>query len=73
MKASSEKPPTKKRPNISSSSIFYFFTSKEPFKNDDVKQQKFLENLALLIIKIHLHLQFVKSVWPKGLILHFCL
>ncbi len=73
MRASLEKQPTKKKPNISSSSIFYFFTSREPFKNDDLKQQKFLENLVLLIVKIHLHLQFVKSVWPKGLILHFCI
>jgi hypothetical protein len=73
VRTSLEKQPTKKRPNISSSSIFNSFTSREPFKNDDVKQQNFLESLTLLIVNIHLHLQFVKSAWPKGLILHFFL
>ncbi len=35
--------------------------------------KKFLENLALLIVKSHLPLQFMKSVLPKCLILCLCL
>jgi hypothetical protein len=52
---------------------FIFFTSKKPFKMNDVEYQKNLENLSLLIVKSHLPLQFMKSVWPKCLILHLCL
>jgi hypothetical protein len=33
-----------------------FFNSKEPFNKDDVEEQKFENNLALLIIKSHLPL-----------------
>jgi hypothetical protein len=35
--------------------------TKEPFKNDDVQQNVFLENLGPLIVKSYLPLQFVKS------------
>jgi hypothetical protein len=34
--------------------------------------KKNLENLAFFILKSHLPLQFVKSVWLKCLILHLC-
>jgi hypothetical protein len=43
-----------KKTNISSSSIFEFFASKDPFKKNDVKEKMFLENLALLILRNHL-------------------
>jgi hypothetical protein len=42
---------SKKRPNISSNSIFNFSFAKEPFKKKDVHQKHFLEDLGLLIIK----------------------
>jgi hypothetical protein len=51
-----------KRANISNSSIFEFFASKDPFKKDDVKEKMFLENLALLTIRNHLLLQFIENV-----------
>jgi hypothetical protein len=49
-----------------------FFTSKDPFKKDDVEQKMFMENLALLITNSHLPLQFVESVWLKCLMLQLC-
>jgi hypothetical protein len=55
----------KKRSFISNSSIFYFFISKDLFKNDDVEQKMFVENLALLIVKNHLPLQFVDKCVVK--------
>ncbi len=63
VKRSMEQKPTKRKPNISNLSIFYFFASKEPFKEDDVEYYKFLKNLALFIVKTHLPLQFMKNVW----------
>jgi hypothetical protein len=38
-----------------------FFSTKEPFKIDDVQQKQILEDLILLIVKNHLPLQFVES------------
>jgi len=32
----------------------------------------FMENLTLLIVKNHLPLQFVESVWLKHLVLQIC-
>jgi hypothetical protein len=64
-----EKQPKNERTNISSSSISKFFDSKEPFKKDDVEPKIFVENLALLIVKNYLFLQFVKNVWLKHLML----
>jgi hypothetical protein len=49
-----------------------FFASKEPFKKDDVKQKMFIENLAFLIMKNHLLLQFVENMWLKCLMLQVC-
>ncbi len=49
-----------------------FFASKDPFKKDDVKQKMFIENLALLIVKNHLLMQFVENVWLKCLMLQLC-
>jgi hypothetical protein len=57
-----EKQPTKKRAHIFNSSISKLFASKEPFKKDGVEPKMFVENLALLIMKNHLLLQFVKKV-----------
>jgi len=68
-----EKQPSKKRPNVSSNSIFSFFVAKKPFKKNDVQQKKNLEDLILLIVKNHLHLQFVKSSWLKKFSMHLCL
>jgi hypothetical protein len=49
-----------------------FFTSKDPLKKDDVEQKMFVENLTLLIVKNHLPLQFVESVWLRSLMLQLC-
>jgi hypothetical protein len=46
----------KKRPNVLASVIFAFFDVKEPFKNDDVQQKDFLQDLGLLIVKVNLPL-----------------
>ncbi len=62
----------KKRSFISKSSIFKCFTSKDPFKKDDVEQKMLLENLTLLIVKNHLLLQFVETVWLKYFVLQLC-
>ncbi len=59
----------KKRFLISNPSIFEFFASKDPFKKDDVEQKMFMENLAFLIMKSYLPLQFVEIVWLKRLML----
>jgi len=37
-----------------------------------VEQKMFMENLTLLIVKNHLPLQFVESVWLKHLVLQLC-
>ncbi len=59
----------KKRFLISNSSIYNFFASKVPFKKDAVEQHMFVENLAFLIMKNHLPLQFLENVWLKCLVL----
>jgi len=38
-----------------------------------VEQKMFVKNLGLLIVKNHLPLQFVESVWLKCLVLQLCL
>jgi hypothetical protein len=47
---------TKKRSLISNSSISKSFATKDPFKNDDVEQKMFMEDLTFLIVKSHLPL-----------------
>jgi hypothetical protein len=42
----------KKWPTIFSSSIFDFFVAKIPFKEGDVEQQQFVEDLCLLVVNI---------------------
>ncbi len=59
----------KKRSLISNFFIFEFFCFKRPLQKDDVEQKMFVENLAHLIVKTHLPLQFVESVWLKRLVL----
>jgi hypothetical protein len=59
----------KKRSLISNFSISEFFASKIPFKKDDVQQKMFSKNLTFLIMKNHLPLQFVESVWLKCLVI----
>jgi hypothetical protein len=54
-------------------SIFEFLALKDPFKKNDMEQKMFVENLTFLIVKNHLPLQFVDSVWLKHLMLRLCL
>ncbi len=63
---------TKKRPNIFTTSISSFFGSTILFKKDEPQQKEFLEDLTLSIIKNHLPMQFVESVWLKRFAMHFC-
>jgi hypothetical protein len=46
--------------------------SKIPLKKKDVSHKEFLEDLALLIVKNNLLIQFVESMWLKCLIIHLC-
>jgi hypothetical protein len=66
------KEPTKKWPNVCNSQISKFFGAKDPFKKDVVQQKQFLQDLALLVVKNHLLIQFVESIWLKHLIMHLC-
>lgn len=45
-----------KNMHVFGSSTLFIFASKDPFKNDDVEQKMFMEDLALLIVKNHLPL-----------------
>jgi hypothetical protein len=67
-----ERQPSKKRPNISSNSIFNFFSIREPFKKEHMQQYCFWEDLNLLFVKNHLHFQFVESNWLKRYSMHLC-
>jgi len=48
-------------------SISKFFITKSSCKKDDVQWKEFLEDLALLIVKNNLPIQFVENVWLKHL------
>jgi hypothetical protein len=37
-----------------------------------VQQKQFLQDLALLVVKNHLPIQFVESTWLKRLVMHLC-
>jgi hypothetical protein len=61
------KQPTKKRINIFTTSISNFLGSIIPLKKDDPQPKEFLEDLALLIIKNYLPMQFVRVCGWKDL------
>jgi hypothetical protein len=62
----------KKRPNVSNFEISKFFGAKDIFKKDVVQQKQFLQDLALLVVKTHLLIQFVVNIWLKRLVMHLC-
>jgi hypothetical protein len=70
-KAIITKVPTKMRPNIFTT-ISSFFGSTTPFKVDEPQQKEKLEDLELVILKNHLLMQFVESVWLKRFAMHLC-
>ncbi len=37
-----------------------------------MQQKQFLQDLALLVVKNHLPIQFVESTWLKRLVMHLC-
>jgi hypothetical protein len=37
-----------------------------------VQQKQFLQDLAFLVVKNHLPIQFVESIWLKHLVMHLC-
>jgi len=49
-----------------------FLLQKIPSKRMMWNKKMFVENLALLIVKNHLALQFVENVWLKHLVLQLC-
>jgi hypothetical protein len=57
---------------VFSASILFLKIVKNSFKKENVPQKEFLEDLDLLIVKNNLPIQFVKNMWLKRLILHFC-
>jgi hypothetical protein len=63
----------KKRPNVSNFKLSKFFGVKDPFKKDVCNKSNFLQNLALLVIKNHLQVQFVNNTWLKCLVMHLFL
>jgi hypothetical protein len=69
MKGNSNRRHAKKKANVFSFSILYFFALKDPFKKMMwSKKCLFMKDLALLIVKNYLPLQFVESVWLKCLV-----
>jgi hypothetical protein len=58
--------------NVFNFKISKFFCTKDPFKKDFVQQKQFLQDLAFLVVKNHLPIQFVESTWLKFLIMHLC-
>ncbi len=60
-----EKQLAKKRPNVFNFEISKFFGTTYPFKKDIMQQKQILHNLALLVVKNHLLIQFVESTWLK--------
>jgi hypothetical protein len=61
VKSELERQIAKNRQNVFSSEISEFFISKVPYKKENAQLKQFLEDLALLIIKSHLHVHFVES------------
>jgi hypothetical protein len=61
-----------KRSNPISSAIVNFLTTKKPFWKDHMHQKLFLEDMCLSIVKNHLPMQFVESLWMERLYLHLC-
>jgi hypothetical protein len=61
-----------KGPNIFSNSISNFVLEKNLSRKIDVQQKQFLKDLGLLIIKNHLPLQFVESIWLKRFSMQLC-
>jgi hypothetical protein len=45
------------------------FLVQKIFQKDVVQQKKFLQDLALLVVKTHLPIQFVENTWLKCLVM----
>ncbi len=67
-----EKLPTENHLSIFGSLISNCFATKNPYKQSDVEQKKYLEDIGLLVVKNNLPIQFVESVWLKRLCMHLC-
>jgi hypothetical protein len=61
-----------KRENVFKSEILEFFGAKYFFKKDVVQQKQFLQDLALLVVRNNLPIQFVETTWLKHLVMHLC-
>jgi hypothetical protein len=69
LKSSMERPLTKERPIMNAKTISIFIGAIYLFKKDNVHQKDFVKNLGLLIIKSHLPIQVVDSIWLKHLVM----
>ncbi len=65
MRTQVERQPFKNRPNVSSYEISKFFSTKLPYKKDEVQHKQFLKDLVLLIAKSHFLVHFLESPWLK--------
>jgi len=55
---------------MSASAISNFLGGhRSKYKKENVHHKKFVENLGLLIVKNHLPIQFVESIWLKCLVM----
>jgi len=61
MKSGLEKQLAKKITNVFANEIFEFFSTKDPFKDNDVQQKSFLQDLGLLVVKSHVPMHYVKN------------
>jgi len=63
-----------KRLTMNESVIFNFFARAiDPYKKIMHNKKTFVENLGLLVIKNHLPIQFVESIWLNNLVIQLCL
>jgi len=61
MKSDLEKQLAKKITNVFANEISEFFSTKDPFKNNDVQQKSFLQDLGLLVVKSHVPMHYVEN------------
>jgi hypothetical protein len=71
LKGEMGKQPTKKNQNPYGNAIVNFCVAKYFFQKDHMYQKLFIEDMGLMIVKNHISIQFVESLWMKRLCLKF--
>jgi hypothetical protein len=72
MKIVLERQPAKKRPNVFNFEILDIFRAKVVFLKKCATKIIFSKPIGLLLVKNHLHIQFVESTWLKHFVMHLC-